>query len=120
MTFLAETAWSGPEAEDVVASIAEEFATCSGEYPGKWGGDAVVVTSEPLDMDVPGAAASVCRYYEMTTTDEGWDTFGPMCVAASGDRVVSLLGVMLDDTVSLTPDEYGDVMAAAAAKVFAG
>lgn len=119
MTMLAQSAWTDPGAEDAVASIAEAFETCAGEYTGMWGDNAVVVTTETLEMEVPGAAVSVCRYFEMTVDGES-DAYGPMCIAASGDRMVGLLGIMLDGTVGLAPEDYQGVMAVAAAKVFAG
>ena len=70
-------------------------------------------------MTVPGAAASVCRYYVMTI-DAQTNAYGPMCIAASGDRMVGLLGILLSDQAGLAREDYQDVMAAAAAKVFAG
>lgn len=118
-SLLSESAWSGAGAEDVVTAIAGQFAACSGEYSGMWGDNAVTVTTSALDMEVPGAAASVCRYFEMTVGGTT-DAYGPMCLAASGDRVVALMGVLMSEQSGLAPEDYQGVMAVAAAKAFMG
>jgi|GEM_PF-5416617 len=117
MSFVAESAWEGPTAEDVVAQIVEQLASCSGPYDGTSGDATVAMTSEPVDIAVPGAAVSGCRYFEATVNGEV-NTYGPMCVAASGERVLALMVNLLSNDVGVSPEQHGELVATAAAKLF--
>ena len=118
MSFVAESAWSGPTAEDVVAQIAQQLAACSGPYEGTSGDASVAITSEPVEIAVPGSTVSACRYYEATIDGEV-NTYGPMCVAASGERVLALMVNLLSDDVGVSPEQHSALLATAATKLFA-
>ena len=119
MTFLSELVWAVPSADELVASISAQLAACSGPYEGTSDETAVSMTSAPLELTMPGATTSVCRLFSAVIDGQG-PLPGALCLGASGDRLVGVMVTSIDAAVATTQEEYVALMAAAAAKVFAG
>lgn len=117
-TIVAESLWAVPAADDLVATMASQFAACVGPYNGTSGDSAVVVTSDPVDITVPGATASVCRTFQ-TSIDAGAPIYGAVCLASSGDRLLGLLAGTQNADGGVTQADYVAFVTAASAKAFA-
>jgi len=107
-----------PAADDLVATMASQFAACVGPSSGTSGDSAVVVTSDPVDITVPSATTSVCRTFQ-TSIDVGAPIYGAVCFASSGDRLLGLLAGTQNADGGVTQADFVTLLTVAAAKAFA-
>lgn len=119
MTFGTEGLVQVPDAETVLAGILTELEACVGQAEATADdGTTALITSEPLDFAVPGAAVGACRYAESVV--DGTPLYGPFCFGASGDRMLMFAALSPDPNGGVTADELTAVLTAATAKAFAG
>ena len=119
MTFATEGLAQVPDAEAVLAGILTELEACVGQAEATTDdGTTALVTSQPLDLAVPGAPVGACRYAESVV--DGTPLYGPFCFGASGDRMLMFAALSPDPNGGLTPDELTAALTAATAKAFAG
>lgn len=118
MTFATEGLVQVPDAEAVLAGILTELEACVGQAEATDNGTTALVTSEPLDFPVPGAAVAGCRYAE--TIIDGTGLYGPFCFGASGDRMLMFAALSPDPNGGITAEELTAVLTAATAKAFTG
>lgn len=118
MTFATEGLVQLADAETVLAGILTELESCVGQTEATDGDTTALITSEPLDFPVPGAAVGGCRYAESIV--DGTGLYGPFCFGASGDRMLMFAALSPDPNGGVTPEELTAVLTAATAKAFTG
>ena len=111
-------AWAVPSADEVLASVSAQFGACSGAYEGTSGDSTVSITSQPLELTMPGATTSVCRLFSAVISGQG-PLPGAICLGTSGDRLLGVMVTSFDRAVATTPEEYVALMTAATGKAFA-
>ena len=118
MTFATQGLVQVPDAEAVLAGILGELEGCVGQTEATDGDTTALITSEPLQLAVPGAPVSGCRYAESIV--DGTPLYGPFCFGASGDRMLMFAALSPDPNGGITPEELTTVLTAATAKAFTG
>jgi len=98
--------------------MATQLASRAGAYEGTSGDSAVVITSDPPDLTVPGAVASVCRSFQ-TVVDNGAPLYGAMCLSGFGNRLLGTLIATPDAAGGITQEDFVTLVTTAAAKAFA-
>lgn len=118
MTLLQEYVWAVPSADEVLASVSAQLGTCSGAYEGTSGDSTVSITSQPLELTMPGVTTSVCRLFSAVISGQG-PLPGAICLGTSGDRLLGVMVTSFDPAVATTQEEYVALMTAATGKAFA-
>lgn len=118
MTFLQEYVWAVPSADEVLASVSAQLGACSGAYEGTSGDSTVSITSQPLELTMPGATTSVCKLFSAVISGQG-PLPGAICLGTSGDRLLGVMVTSFDPAVATTQEEYVALMTAATGKAFA-